>query len=198
MNFAFLMLLGPLSVRVLERIPVQIVSFVGSILGGAGLHLSSKATDIWTLFGTFSVMHGIGTHLCYISSIWIIRRNFYMKKDVALGVASAGSGAGGVLFGVMLPVLIQSNGWRVSMQVLSYITFATVILSFSMIPAEKESQVNTVRTVESGQFCESATRRNLNKTPSPLKNPAFLVLSVSIMINTFVSNIPYCHIVSIP
>lgn len=196
-NFAFVMILSPLSVRILDCIPVQIVTFVGSLIGGTGLYLSSNATDLGTLYITYSVMYGIAIHLCYFSAIWILRRNFLKKRDVAFGMASAGSGAGGVLVGLLLPILIQMYGWRGSMKALSYITFALVIFSFVMIPAKVERQFDEEKTKNSCLACKCSCTVNLNDYFGPLKNYAFLVLSMAIMICTFVSLIPYTHIVSI-
>ena len=168
-------------------------------MGSLGLFLSSKATTLWVLYLTFGVMHGIGTNLCYMSAVWVLRKNFLKHRDAALGLASAGSGAGGVIFGIFLPLMIESHGWRGTMQLLSYITFAFVIVSMVMAPVEQECQTD-------GKLAEKksllSVKPNLKKrirfsVPSAWRNHAFVVLSVAILLSAFVSMIPYCHIVSI-
>lgn len=188
---------SPLSMRILKRVPVQIVCCIGSLTSGSGLFLSSKATNIDMLFLTFSFMHGVGTNLCYMSAIWILRRNFTKKRDVAFGIAHAGSGAGGIMIGALLPGLVWSNGWRGSMQILSYMAFALVALSFTMIPGEEEMKVDEENVKKNFIFGKSFQGSQIKKGPSPLRNGAFILLTLAIVNGIFVSLIPYCHIVSI-
>lgn len=85
------MLVSPMSIALLARLPVCMVSFCGTLLASAGLYISSKATSIWVLYLTYGVMHGMGANVVYMSGLWIIRKNFQKHKDTALGFASAGT-----------------------------------------------------------------------------------------------------------
>lgn len=106
-----------------------------------------------------------------------------------------GSGAGGILFGVVVPMVVESRGWRGAMQVLSYITLAYVIMCVVMIPVKEASKKPGKGKLLS--LKSSSIKKEQWSTQSPWRNPAFVVLSITIIIGAFVSTIPYCHIVSI-
>jgi MFS family permease len=153
---------------------------------------------------TFGVMHGAGANLCYMSAIWIVRKNLQKYRDTAFGMASAGSGAGGVIFGIVLPVVVESRGWREAMEIVSYVTLALIVVSMVMVEAHAQQQPELEKGAkEEAQKKKllSSWKRNLKgkevSVPSPWRNRAFAVLSVAILLCAFVSSVPYCHIVSI-
>lgn len=141
-------------------------------------------------------MHGIGANLCYFSAIWIIRKNFQKHRDSAFGLASAGSGAGGILFGVVLPIFVESRGWRGAMEMLSYITLGFVVVSMVMVPAHQDSEKGGKPEKKKLLSCKPKFKKAEVSIPSPWRNRAFVVLSITILLCAFVSSIPYCHIVS--
>ena len=191
------MLVSPLSIWLLHRTPARVVSCAGTLLASLGLYLSSKASSIWVLYMTFGIMHGMGSNLCYMSAIWILRKNFQKHRDTAFGLASAGSGAGGIIFGIVLPMIVESRGWRGAMQIVSYITLAFVIFSMLMIPVEQVSEQGGKAEKKRLLSWKPSLKATTLSIPSPWRNRAFVVLSVTILLCAFVSSIPYCHIVSI-
>ena len=191
------MLLSPLTIRLLHYMSTQIVCFTGTLLASLGLYLASKASSIWFLYMTFGVMHGIGTNLCYMSAIWIVRKNFQKHRDVAFGLASAGTGAGGVFFSIMLPIFVESRGWRGALEIVSYITLPFVVVSMVMVEVQQGSEKGGKVEEKKRLFSWKPSLKGMRvSTPSPWRNRPFAVLSVAILLCTFVSSIPYCHIVN--
>ena len=195
-NFSFLVFVSPLSLWLLDHFTTRIVCCTGVLLASLGLYLSSKATAIWVLYMTFGIMNGMGANLCYMSAIWIIRKNFQKHRDSAFGLASAGSGAGGILFGVVLPIFVDSRGWRGAMEMLSYTTLAFVFVSMVMIPAHQDSETGGKPEKKKLLSWKTKLKKAEFSIPSPWRNRAFVVLSITILLCAFVSSVPYCHIVS--
>jgi MFS family permease len=76
-GFAFCGLMGPVTPFFMSLVGARWVLFFGTILISAGLILASFSTQVWQLYITQSVMHGMGAALLYIvrltvSSIWTI------------------------------------------------------------------------------------------------------------------------------
>ena len=188
------MLISPLTIRVLDRIPARVVCCTGTLLASLGLYLASKATSTLVLYVTFGIMHGIGNNLCYMSSIWVLRKNFHRHSGLAFGLSSAGSGAGGIIFGIMLPIFVESRGWRGALEIVSYITLSFVLVAMVMVPVRQESEKVEKKSLLPWKQKLNGVRVSV---PSPWRNRAFLVLSVAILLCAFVSSMPYCHIVSI-
>lgn len=176
----------------------RIVCCAGTLLASLGLYLSSKASTIWTLYMTFGVMQGMGTSFCYISAIWVIRKNFQKHRDVAFGMASAGSGAGGIMYGIVLPSIVESRGWRWTMERVSYITFAFIIVAMVMVPAKQQSENCGKQELKKNWLPWKAKfKQSRLSIPSPWRNREFVVLSIAVVLCALVSIVPYCHIVSI-
>ncbi|XP_028408004.1 monocarboxylate transporter 12-like [Dendronephthya gigantea] len=195
-NFGFVMLTSPLTIKLIDYMPARVVCCAGTLLALLGLYLSSKASTIWVLYMTFGVMHGMGTNFCYISAIWVIRQNFRKHRDVAFGMASAGSGAGGILYGIVLPSIVESRGWRWAMQMVSYITLAFIIVSMMMVPVKQESEKCGKQERKNWLPWKTKLKQDRLSIPSPWRNRAFVVLSIAVLLCAFVSLVPYCHIVN--
>lgn len=65
-GFAFCGLMGPVTPFFMSLVGARWVLFFGTVLISAGLILASFSTQIWQLYITQSVMHGMGAALLYI------------------------------------------------------------------------------------------------------------------------------------
>jgi MFS family permease len=67
-GFAFCGLMGPITPFFMSLVGARWVLFFGTVLISAGLILASFSTQVWHLYITQSVMHGMGAALLYIVS----------------------------------------------------------------------------------------------------------------------------------
>lgn len=65
-GFAFCGLMGPVTPFFMSLVGARWVLFFGTVLISAGLILASFSTQVWQLYITQSVMHGMGAALLYI------------------------------------------------------------------------------------------------------------------------------------
>jgi MFS family permease len=86
---------GPSSAWLSNRFGMRTMTIVGAFAMASSLILASFSETYWTLFLTQGIMFSIAYPLAYFPSINIIAQWFSAKrKGFALGIATAGAGAG--------------------------------------------------------------------------------------------------------
>jgi sugar phosphate permease len=124
----------------MERYGLKKVMCGGLFLVGTGLALATQVTALWHLFVLWGVMLGVGTGMtalvlgAVVSSRW-----FTKKRGLVLGIFSASTATGQLLFLPIATWLIENIGWRVSVMpiVLGCALMALlVILLMSNRPSE--------------------------------------------------------------
>lgn len=78
----------------------------------AALILSAFTKKIWQLILTQAIMFGLGGAFVFVPQTTTAAFWFDKKRAVALGLASGGSGAGGLLFSNVVRVMIERNGLK--------------------------------------------------------------------------------------
>jgi MFS family permease len=68
-GFAFCGLMGPVVPLLMSLVGARWLLFFGTLLISAGLILASYSTQVWQLYITQSVMHGMGAAFLYIVKI---------------------------------------------------------------------------------------------------------------------------------
>src|SRR5206468_2035536 len=101
-----------------DRLGSRGVTVAGGVLLGTGLVLSSQATALWQLNVTFGVAVGFaaGAFLAPLSAT--ATKWFTANRGLAVGVVSAGGGAGMLLLSPLTRWLTSLYDWRVAMLVL--------------------------------------------------------------------------------
>ena len=140
LRFFLFGLMGPFAALLMERYGLKKVMCGGLFMVGLGLALATKVTALWHLFVLWGVVLGVGTGMtalvlgAVVSSRW-----FTKKRGLVLGIFSASTATGQLLFLPIATWLIENVGWRVS--VLPIVVGCTlmgilVILFMSNRPSE--------------------------------------------------------------
>lgn len=119
------MLLGAYQTGRLERrYGAAPVVGAGAALAALGLALSAAATELWHLALTFGVLVGVGHSLAFPPCPVAVARAYEDSPHAATasGVATAGSGAGTMVFGALASALVRAIGWRATFLVLALST----------------------------------------------------------------------------
>jgi MFS family permease len=103
------------------------VTIAGGLLLGLGLVLSSQATALWHLHVTFGAMVGFAagaflTPLSATATKW-----FTTNRGLAVGIVSAGGGAGILLISPLMRWVTSAYDWRVAMIVLGDLAWLVTI-----------------------------------------------------------------------
>ncbi|KAL1916791.1 uncharacterized protein VTP21DRAFT_5495 [Calcarisporiella thermophila] len=83
--------------------------------------LASFSTELWQLYLTQGILNGIGTSLCFFSSITLPAQYFLKRRGLATGLAVSSGGIGGLALSPMVRTLIDKVGYQWSLRVLAFI-----------------------------------------------------------------------------
>src|SRR5438034_1398188 len=110
-----------------DRLGSRGITVAGGVLLGLGLVLSSQATALWQLNVTFGVAVGFaaGAFLAPLSAT--ATKWFTANRGLAVGVVSAGGGAGMLLLSPLTRWLTSLYDWRVAMLVLGDLAWVVTI-----------------------------------------------------------------------
>jgi MFS family permease len=101
---------------------------VGSILGVLGLFMTSLSTQYWQLFLAQGICCGLGNGCLFCPCVSLLSTYFKKKRGLALAVAAAGSGTGGVIFPAMVRQLLPRIGFPWTIRALAFIQLGCLII----------------------------------------------------------------------
>ncbi|CEG69104.1 hypothetical protein RMATCC62417_05242 [Rhizopus microsporus] len=129
LGMSFFGLMGPITPVLMSLIGTRWVLFIATICLTAGLVLASFAQQVWQLYITQSIMHGIGAALLYIVSMSISPQWFVRRRGFAMGIMVSGSGLGGLIMPFIMTHLNESLGGAWCYRILGIITFVISLTS---------------------------------------------------------------------
>jgi MFS transporter, OFA family, oxalate/formate antiporter len=121
------------------RIGFRRMSYIGTILVGAGTILASQIQNFPELLLLFGLITPLGTSFVVIIAtaspvLWFVRR-----RGLAVGIMAAGSGFGTLIVPPVIEALIQLDGWRIGFLALGVGFSLLLIVSsyFTQTPDER-------------------------------------------------------------
>jgi len=135
------MLMAPLVTLAVRKLGVKPPMMMGIALQTTGFIVASFATRIWHLYISQGLLLGVGLGFIFVPFSPIVPQWFLKKRSVAMGIGSAGSGVGGLLFSFGIQAMIDniSLGWAFRIT-----AFITVIMN-SLAVALTRDRHGTVR-----------------------------------------------------
>lgn len=106
---------------------------IGIVLQSGALLAASWSTEIWHLFLSQAVCFGFGMGMQFSSTVGIIPQWFNRRRSLANGIATAGSGIGGLIYSLATGAMIQNLGTGWAFRILAIASaaacgFATIIV----------------------------------------------------------------------
>jgi predicted MFS family arabinose efflux permease len=115
-RFALFGLIGPFSALLMERFGLRNVMVTALAVIAAGLGLVRQMTDFWQLVLLLGVMLGIGSGMtALVLNAVVANRWFEQRRGLVMGLLTASSATGQLVF---LPIgtwLIEHGGWRMAL-----------------------------------------------------------------------------------
>jgi len=123
----------------------------GSLLAGAGFGLLSTVEHLWQFYLYYGVVLSAGVAAMHlIPTMSAVERWFEQKRSTALGIATAGIGAGGAVMAPLASALIEHYSWQTAFLVFAVIVVGTGVPVGAIVmrtPEEKgEKAVSAVHT----------------------------------------------------
>ena len=120
--------IAPFVGRALDRYPLKRVMMVGTCFMGAGFLLLSRVSGPLGFYLVLGLFIGIGAgSMGGLSTAKLVSNWFVMKRGMALGIASTGVSASGIIMPAISAWLIATFGWREGFLAYGAITIIVVI-----------------------------------------------------------------------
>ena len=117
LSIAGAVLLAPLATICTRRFGTRTTLLLGAAMEAGALLGASWASQTWQLFLSQGAGFGFGMGFLFIGSVGVVPQWFTTKRSLANGIATAGSGLGGMVYslatGAMLPTLGLAWAFRV-------------------------------------------------------------------------------------
>jgi MFS family permease len=139
-NLVLFGLTAPFAAALMERFGVRRVTSFALLVIGAGSALTVFVREPWQILLTWGVLIGIGTgsialvFAATIASTWFVRR-----RGLVVGILTAGSAAGQLVFLPVMAVLVEAADWRTASLVIAagaLVVIPLVLLWVRNSPAE--------------------------------------------------------------
>jgi MFS family permease len=101
------MLIAPLCTILTRELGRPLVMTFGVCMMSAGFVAASFAKQTWQLYLTQGVMVGLGMGAIFIPAIAVLPQWFLKRRSLAQGLASSGSGFGGLAFSLGTNAMIE-------------------------------------------------------------------------------------------
>lgn len=126
---ALFFILGPINQLVIEKMGYKYMLATGTVLCTAALILASFATEVWHVILTQGVLFGLGASFVSLCCIGAPQQWFSERRGLAVGIAFAGSGVGGLVVANISMAAINSIGYRWALRIDGILVF--ILLSIA-------------------------------------------------------------------
>jgi MFS family permease len=107
------LVIGTISGRLLDAGFFLPTFVVGMILQVLGIFLMSLSTEYWQLFLSQGVLSGIGAGIYFTPAVSVVNTYFDKRRALAIGLATTGNSAGGIVYPLLVRELIPKLGFPV-------------------------------------------------------------------------------------
>ncbi|BCW72454.1 MFS transporter [Arthrobacter sp. NicSoilB8] len=112
-NLVLFGLTAPFAAALMERFGIRAVTAVALVLIGAGSALTVFVTQSWQILLTWGLLIGLGTGaMALVFAATIANTWFAKSRGLVIGILTAGSAAGQLVFLPFIALLAQDPGWR--------------------------------------------------------------------------------------
>ncbi|KAL8674556.1 MAG: hypothetical protein Q9168_001074 [Polycauliona sp. 1 TL-2023] len=117
------LLVSPIATITTRLYGTNVTLLIGVFLETLALIGASFTREIWQLFLSQGVCFGLGMGFLFVGSVGIVPQWFTTKRSLANGIATAGSGIGGLMYSLATNAMIQSLGIGWAFRILGILAF---------------------------------------------------------------------------
>ena len=180
-NLVLFGLTAPFAAALMERFGIRAVTTVALVLIGAGSALTVLVTESWQILLTWGLLIGLGTgSMALVFAATIANTWFVKSRGLVIGILTAGSAAGQLVFLPFIAALAQDPGWRQASLLIAAGALAVVplVLKFLKNSPADAGVLPYGAEAESGAEPESAPGPGTAAAEEPRRNAAVRALQV--------------------
>ncbi|SCV06236.1 LANO_0H25092g1_1 [Lachancea nothofagi CBS 11611] len=143
------LLFAPIITWLYRRFSVQAVIAIGIVFQAVAFMLAAYSKKLWQLYLTQGVLLSFGLAFMFIPSITLIPFWFYKQRALAMGIATSGSGIGGIAFnlGMQRMIQVRSVKWALIVQFIVCFVLNCIALVFTRT-RESTGSKNAVNRIQ--------------------------------------------------
>jgi MFS family permease len=128
-------LVGPFAAALMQTFGVRRVLVLALLLMSAATGLSALMTEHWQLIATWGVMSGLGTGcVTVVLGATIVNRWFVTHRGLVMGLLTASTATGSLIFIPGLAMLATTYGWQTVVLTVSASALAIIPLALWLLP----------------------------------------------------------------
>ena len=113
LNILLYGLMGPFAGALMQRLGVRRITLIALTLLATGVALSTQVTRPWHLVLLWGLVVGSGSGMAaLVLGAVVVNRWFVARRGLAMGLLTASTATGQLLFLPLLASIIQGEGWR--------------------------------------------------------------------------------------
>lgn len=120
--------MSPFAGRAMDALSMRVLVVIGAFALSGGLLLASIATAMWQITLLYALLLPLGMALTGpLAAQTLVTRWFLQKRGMALGVSAIGTSIGGFGLPFLASYLIETVGWRSTLQVLAALSILLIV-----------------------------------------------------------------------
>jgi MFS family permease len=158
-------LAGPFAASLMDRVGLRRTLLGAIALMSAATGASLFMTEPWQLIATWGVFSGVGSGaVASVLGATIVNRWFKTNRGLMMGLMSASSATGMLVFLPLLAALAQSGGWQPVVIAVSLATAALLPLIYFLVPERPASIGQTRYGADKDEMADAPAQGNFFMT----------------------------------
>ncbi|KAL6827879.1 MFS general substrate transporter [Trichoderma camerunense] len=146
--FSVAFLVPPVCTMLHRKAGVQITIIVGGIFISGGYIAASFSKTIWQLILSQGVCYGIGMGICFTGTASLVPQWFKKRRSLANGIATGGTGLGGLTYSLAANAMIQRLGIAWTFRIMAIICFVVITISALFLKEHDKTPKAAVKILE--------------------------------------------------
>jgi predicted MFS family arabinose efflux permease len=139
-NIVLYGLAGPFAAAVMQRFGIRRTVICALALIVAGLLLSTQMTEPWQLIATWGFTVGTGTGaVAMVLGATVVNRWFVERRGLAMGLLSASTASGQLVFLPGLAAVAESKGWQPVILIVAAAAALVIPVIYFLVPERPSS-----------------------------------------------------------
>ncbi|UKZ50317.1 hypothetical protein TrVGV298_004575 [Trichoderma virens] len=146
--FSVAFLVPPLSTILYRMTGVRVTVIIGGIFISGAYIAASFSKTIWQLILSQGVCYGIGMGICFTGTASLVPQWFKKRRSLANGIATSGTGFGGLTYSLAANAMIQKLGIAWTFRIMGIICFVVISISALFLKDPNKNSKATLKAFE--------------------------------------------------